>query len=69
MKKIIIVFFTAFVLYACGGKQAEEQTLTEAEETQMVQEASEELNSRVKDISTQADSLNHAVDSLLKTIK
>lgn len=69
MKKIIVLFFVASVLYACGGKQAEEQTLSEAEETQLVEEAVEDLNSRVKDISIQADSLNNAVDSLLKTIK
>lgn len=70
MKKIILAFFIAFALYACGGKQtSENQPLTEAEESQLVEEASEDLNSRVNDISTQADSLNNAVDSLLKTVK
>ena len=70
MKKIILTFFIAFALYACGGKETtEEQTLTETEENQLVEEASDDLNTRVNEISTQADSLNNAVDSLLNTVK
>jgi hypothetical protein len=70
MKKIILMFFIAFALDACGGKETTDaQTLTETEENQLVEEASDDLNTRVNDISTQADSLNNAVDSLLKTVK
>jgi hypothetical protein len=69
MKKLILVIFIASVLHACGGKQnTEENTLTEEQESQMVDEASEDLNDRVNDISNQADSLNLAVDSLLNTL-
>lgn len=69
MKKLIFMIFIVFALNACGGKQnAEENALTEEQESQMVDEASEDLNDRVNDISNQADSLNLAVDSLLNTL-
>lgn len=68
MKKIILMVFIAFALYACGGKETTEtQTLTETEQNQLVEEVSNDLNTRVNEISTQADSLNNAVDSLLRT--
>ena len=66
MKKIILLLFVA-IACACGSKQNTEEITTE-EETQLVEEASQELNSRVNDITNQADSLNQAVDSLLNTM-
>ena len=68
MKKIVIVLFAACMLYACSGKQTEDSTLSETEESQLVEEASEELNTRVDDISNQADSINNVADSLLNTL-
>lgn len=68
MKKLILTFFVAFALYACGGKQTDEQTLTAEEENQFVDDATEELNLRVDELSAQADSLNNAIDSLLNTL-
>ena len=68
MNRFIIALFVAGFLYACGGKQTDESTLTEAEESQLIDETSEELNSRVNDISNQADSINHVADSLLNTL-
>jgi uncharacterized protein YcfL len=67
MNKVIVMFFIAFALSACGGKQAE-QTLTAEEENELVDEATEELNIRVDELSMQADSLNSAIDALLDTL-
>ena len=68
MKRLIIMLIASIMLCACGGKPTEESTLTEAEETQLVDETSKELNSRVDDISNQADSINNVADSLLNSL-
>lgn len=69
MKKIIAVLIIALTVVACGGKQAPaEQPLTSEQETEFVDEVTDELNTRVTEIATEADSLNSAVDSLLQTI-